>query len=33
MKDDILNILRNDDRSLDVYDIQNRLNIKDAESL
>ena len=33
MKDDILNILRNDDKSLDVYDIQNRLNIKDAESL
>ena len=33
MKDDVLNILRNEDKSLDVYDIQHKLNITDTNSL
>ena len=33
MKDDILNILRNEDKSLDAYDIQHKLNITDTNSL
>ena len=33
MKDDVLNILRNEDKSLDAYDIQHKLNITDTNSL